>query len=108
MPFITASNEGALNGTTPVTILPSPPANVQYDVINITIDNRDTSPANIIVEYVGATNVRVSSGSLDAGGIRKITDRYVLNSTSKSLRAYLLSPPTTTNPVFVVTYSVSG
>ena len=56
--FTEVSNDGVLNGTTPVTLVDSPAASTQRVIKSITIQNRDTAPVTITINYVSAGGTR--------------------------------------------------
>jgi len=63
--FTEAANDGALNGTTAVTLVAAPSSGVRRVVKEIIIYNRNTSSVTLTVRYVNDTNTRVLwSGTL--------------------------------------------
>jgi len=56
--FTEGSNDGTLNGTTPVTLVASPGTSTQRIIKAITIQNRDTASVTITVRYVSSGGTR--------------------------------------------------
>ena len=56
--FTEGSNDGALNGTTPVTLVAAPGASTQRVVKSIAIQNRDAAPVTITISYNNNTTLR--------------------------------------------------
>lgn len=62
------ANDGALNGTTAVTLVAAPASSTQRVVGEITIQNRDTAAVTITLRYVdGASTRQLWSGTLQVG-----------------------------------------
>lgn len=110
MGFQEQNNNGAFDGTTPVTIVAAPSGGLTRVVKNITIQNRDTVSNTITVRYLdGASTRQVWSGSLSAGDTLFIDEVYVLDESDKSITGVMGGAATTTNPDFTSHYSeVSG
>lgn len=106
MAFTEASNDGALNGTTEVTVVPSPGASTRRLVRNVTIQNRDTAAVTLTLRYKdGASTRQLWKGSLAPGDTLIDETMRVLDATNKSIAAVLAGAPATTNPDFVATYA---
>ena len=62
------ANDGALNGTTPVTLVAAPAASTKRIIKSMTIQNRDTAAVTLTVRYVSAGGTRqIWSGTLAVG-----------------------------------------
>lgn len=108
MAFVEGSYDGALNGTTPVTIVASPASGVRRIVKTINIVNRDTASVGLNLIYVNGANSRylVAPGFTLASGDTFIYDNVqVLDTTSKSITASLTGAPATTNPDFTAAWA---
>lgn len=109
--YAIASNDGQLNGTTPVTVVASPSSGQVITVRNITIQQADTASVTLTVRYVNGGNTRVIwSGTLSPGDtwVAGEEDFFVLDATNKSITALLGGSAATTNPYFVACYSVQS
>ena len=106
MAFTPANGNGTLNGTTAVTLVAAPAANVRRTVINLTVMNRDTAAVTMTLRYVDGANTR----QLWKGRI-EIDDSFVwdreilLDDTDDSVTAVLAAAVATTQPDYVVTYA---
>jgi hypothetical protein len=56
--FVEKSSDGVLNGTSPVTLVAAPTAGVRRVIKTITIQNRDTAPVTIAVNFDNNSNLR--------------------------------------------------
>jgi hypothetical protein len=66
--FLEGSNDGVLNGTTPVTLVASPGASTQRIIKAITIQNRDTAAVVVTIRYVSSGGTRqIWKGTLAVG-----------------------------------------
>lgn len=62
------SNNGAFNGTTPVTLVSAPGSSTQRSIRTLTINNRDTAAVTITLRYVDGANTRnIHTVTLAAG-----------------------------------------
>ena len=102
------SNDGTLNGTTIVTLIPAPATNTTRLVKTITINNTDTAAVILIVQFLNGSSYRnIWKGTLQPGDAWQFGDSgdvLVLDSTSKSIVASLSAPPATVNPDFTCCY----
>jgi hypothetical protein len=106
--FTPASNDGTLNGTTPVTLVASPAASIQRIVKALTIQNRDTAAVTVTVRFVNGANTRqicVITLAVNDQIIFGEEDYLVLDATNKSITAVMSGAPATTNPDFVAHYA---
>ena len=75
--FTEASNDGAFNGTTPVTIVAAPAASTRRVIAEITIMNRDTAAVTITLNYVnGAGTRQIWKETLAAGSSRNFDGTF--------------------------------
>jgi len=110
MAFTEASNDGTLNGTTPVTIVAAPAASTRRLVRTITIYNADTVSATVTVSFVSGANTRIILKTTLASGATLILGNtsgeiFILNATNKSMTAVLSAAITTTQPDFTSHYA---
>lgn len=92
-------DDGQLNGTTPVTVVPSPGASEQNVVVLITIQNRDTATVNVTLRKVSAGGTRqLWKGDLNVGDTLEWDGRVVLDATTDSITAVMAGAAATTNP----------
>lgn len=102
------SNDGALNGTSTVTIVSSPSSGVVRAIRTINISNGDTAPVILTVQLLNIAATRIIwKGTLQPGDTWQYGDggdTLVLDSPSKSIIAFMSAPPTTKNPDFTCCY----
>lgn len=102
------SNDGTLNGTTTVIIVPAPSTGTVRAVNTINISNADTAPVILTVQIKNISSLRtIWSGTLQPGDTWQYGDggdRLVLDSANKSVVAVLSAPPSTNNPDFTCCY----
>lgn len=105
MAFTPDGNNGALNGTTPVTLIAAPSAGVARMMKIIRVTNRDTIAHTFTLRFVsGANTRRLWYGTLAVGDSVKCDDPLVLDST-ESITALLGEAIATTNPDFVSSWA---
>jgi phosphatidylethanolamine-binding protein (PEBP) family uncharacterized protein len=101
MAFVPVGNEGALNGTTPVTIMAAPAAATQRIVRNILINNRDTAVVTVILRKLkGASTFVLKTIDLDAEDAWEFDHVIVLDATDESITAVMTGAPATNQPHF--------
>lgn len=94
-----AGDDGTLNGTTPVTIVPAPGASDQHVVFAITIHNVDTAVVTVSVRKVSAGGTRIiARKDLDPEDTLIIDERIVLDATTDSITAVMSGAAATTDP----------
>lgn len=102
------SNDGILNGTTVVTIVPAPANLVTRAIKTINISNTDTAAVICTVQLKNISTVRnIWKGTLQPGDTWQYGDggdTLVLDSPNKSVIAFLSAPPTSINPDFTCCY----
>jgi hypothetical protein len=106
-PFSQESADGTLAGTTEVTIISAPASGVRRIVRSIVIHNRNNADVLLTVAVKNGVNNRIIfSATLETGDTFEFgdSDELFLNSTSKSVIAYLSAIPTT-NPDFMSSWS---
>lgn len=105
---IEGSTDGTLNGTTQVEIVPAPGSGFRRVVRNITISNTDTQTNTLTIVFKNGSNERVMwKGQLEVGDVWQFGesgDAAVLDTTSKSIVAFLSSSAATVNPDFFSAY----
>ena len=83
--FTEGANDGAFNGTTPVTLVAAPGALTRRTVKSITIENKDTAAVTITVNYVNGANTRVvAKVTLQVGDTWTFTGTFDTNGNLKS------------------------
>lgn len=93
------SDDGTLNGTTPVTLVPAPAASHQIAIKSIIIMNRDTASATVTVNKVSAGGTRQISKSVLATDQTLVIDSLIiLDDTGSSITAVMSGAAATTNP----------
>lgn len=104
--FTEGSNDGAMNGTTPVTLVAAPAASTRRIVKWFQISNRDTAAVTLTVRFLNgaSTRVLVSAMTLAVGDTLVWNDGLVLDTTAKSITALLSGAAATTNPDFVASF----
>lgn len=107
MPTVTLtpnSGDGLLNGTTEVTIVPSPASGVNRLIRWVNIFNSDNKKITLYVQLANGGNRRtIFASALDPGDNFQLDSNDVLplDSTSKSLVAKLGAAPNTQQPEWV-------
>lgn len=103
MAFTEGSENGALNGNTPVTIVSAPGAATRRILRCINIANRDTAAVVLTMTLVDGVSSRllISSMTLDVGDTLIYNEVVVLDTTAKSITAVLAGAPATTNPDYM-------
>ena len=105
MAFTLGANDGALNGTTEVTLVAAPGAGVKRTVQMIAIYNADTAAVTLTVQYDhGGTDRIMYKVTLAVGETLEIGGPLVLDDTDKLIEAKLGDAAATTNPSFVAAY----
>ena len=99
--FLPGAASGTSNGTTFVTVVPSPTSGLQRMAKSIKIRNADTAQNQITVFYVDsnlATFISVAQVILDVGDHLQFNenDLEVLDTTQKSIQFALTNPITST------------
>lgn len=99
MAFTPGGDDGAMNGTTAVTLVSAPASGAQRIIKTLTIQNRDTVVNTITLRKVSGGGTRqLWSGDLDVGDTLIFDDPLVLDDTSSSVTAVMAGAVTTTNP----------
>lgn len=84
--FIEGSSDGALNGTTPVTIIASPAASTRRLVNSIYIENTDTAAVTLTISFVNGANTRtLAKVTLQVGDTWTTTGAYDTNGNLKQI-----------------------
>ena len=108
MDFVEGSNDGVLNGASEITLVAAPTSGVRRIVRSINIANTDTANVVLSVLLKNSTNERtIWKGTLTDGDtwqFGEAGDTLVLDSTSKSVVAFLSAAPATNNPEFSASY----
>lgn len=106
MPFTPGNTHGALNGTTPVTLVAAPAASTQRIVRKIRIHNRDSAAVTVTIRYLdGATTRQIAKVIIPVDGSYVHDDTEVLDDTDDSITALMGGAAATTNPDFVATWA---
>lgn len=93
------ADDGTLNGTTPVTLVPAPIATNQIGTKLITIQNRDTAVVTITLRKVSAGGTRqLCKVDLDVDDTLLWDDVTVLDDTGSTITAVMSAAAATTNP----------
>lgn len=96
---VLAADDGTLNGTTPVTLIPAPAVANQIANKLITIQNRDTAIVTITLRKVSAGGTRqIWKGDLDVGDTLLFDDVIMLDDVNSSITAVMSAVAATTNP----------
>lgn len=105
MAFTEGSSDGALNGTTEVTLVAAPSSGVRRLVKTLVVHNRDTAAVTLTIRLKNGINTRqIWKGTLASLDSLALSWMIILDSTSKSLAAVLSGAPATTNPDFLTSY----
>lgn len=106
MAFTEGSGQGAMNGTTEVTIVAAPAASTRRLVRSLTVANRDSSAVTLTVMVAkGASRYWLWSGTLASGHTWHCDSVLVLDATDESIVAKIGGAPATTNPDFHSSYA---
>lgn len=109
MPFLEGSQDGVLNDTTPVTVVSSPGASVRRVVRTITVQNKDTAPIGLILRFVNGIDERqLGHWNLDPDDSLLYNEVHVLDTTGKSIDAYLDGAVATNQPEWTSSFGDSS
>lgn len=101
MAFLEGGNEGALNGTTDVTVVAVPGSSTRRLVKNVHFCNRDTVTQTIILlKDKAATQYELARETLAPGEYWTFDKIVVLDDTDESLIAKQVAAVTTTAPSY--------
>lgn len=104
-----AADDGTLNGTTPVTLVPTPAASEQIATKTITIQNRDTAVVTVTVRKVSGGGTRqICKVDLDVDDTLIIDEVIMLDDTGSSLTAVMSAAAATTNPDWSSSFIVNS
>ena len=105
MAFTEGHSDGALNGTTVVTIVAAPGSGVRRVVRSISIYNADSADVTVTVQNNNGTTTRKrAKRTLKPGAVMEYEGAIVLPTTNDSLEAVMSAAATTTNPDFNAEY----
>ncbi len=108
MAFTLGSNDGALDGTTAVTLVAAPGADTARTVQLITIYNADTAAVTVTVQLDNDGTDRILvKATLAVGNTLRIDGPLVLDATTKKIEAVMSAAAATTNPAFYSCYGDS-
>lgn len=96
-----AGDDGTLNGTTPVTLVPAPGASDQHVLLSITIHNVDTAVVTVSIRKVSAGGTRIITRkdlNPEDTLVLGTDERIVLDATTDSITAVMSAAAATTNP----------
>lgn len=103
--FLEGSNDGVMNGATPVTVAAAPSGTTKRVVTDIAIYNADTAAVTLTVRLVSSGNNRkIWSGSLAIGATWQFRGTKVLD-VNKRIEALLSGAAATTNPDFTADWA---
>jgi hypothetical protein len=101
MAFLEVGNEGALNGTTLVDVMPAPAAATRRLLKNVKISNRDSvSHTVVLYKDKAATQYEIARELLAPGDYWTFTEVVVCDATDEKVVAKTLAATTTTAPSF--------
>jgi hypothetical protein len=101
MAFAMGGQEGALNGTTPVTVVTAPSSGNRRDVRGISITNKDTAAITVTISKNKASTLRRLYRETLAVDETLVYDKVVvLDATDESVEAVMSGAAATTNPDF--------
>lgn len=84
--FTEGSSDGALNGTSPVTICSAPAASTRRIINSITIENRDTAPVTVTISYDNNGTLRtIAKVTLAVGDTWTTDGAYDTNGNLKTI-----------------------
>lgn len=99
------SDDGTLNGTTPVTLVPAPAAATNRLIKTMTIQNADTAVVTVTLRKVSAGGTRqLWKGDLDVGDTLIWNDVVGLDDTGSSITAVMSAAAATTDPQWTSTW----
>jgi len=105
MAFVEGSNDGVLNSTTAVTIVAAPAASTRRIVRSIVVQNKDTASVTLTLLYDNnATQRQICKVALAANDTLSVDDVFVLDATTKTIKAKLAGAVAANQPEFVATY----
>lgn len=103
--FIMVGSEGALNSTTPVTIVAAPSAGNRRDVRNVGITNKDTAPITVTISKNKASTLRrLVKETLNPDETLIFDKVVVLDATDESIEAVLSAAVASTQPDYDVAF----
>lgn len=107
MPFVSGSSDGVLSGASAVTLVPAPSKNTRRIVKTIIIGNVDTASVTLTVRVNNNGSMRRAepAKSVPPNGTWTLSSPIVLDSTTKSIEAFLSGAPATSNPEFVSSWA---
>lgn len=109
MAFTPGSNDGALNGATPVTLVAAPGAGVVRQVHWISITNKDSAAVTLTLNLInGASTRRLLKIIMAVDDNLLWNDNIILDATDESVEAVLSGAAASTNPDFVASYGDSS
>lgn len=105
MAFTLGANDGALNGTTAVTVVAAPGAGVVRTAQTIFIYNADTAAVTVTVQLDNDGTDRILvKVTLAVGDTLRIDGPLVLDATTKKIEAVMSAAAAATNPAFYSCY----
>lgn len=106
MAFTEAGNEGALNGTTAVDVVPAP-ASGRHLVRNLSVYNIDSAVVTVTVrKNKGGTLSLLQKETLQVGDTLVYDKLIVLDATDEKVQVVMSGAAATTNPDFDAAYAV--
>lgn len=106
MAFVEGGNQGAMNGTTEVTLVAAPASSTRRLVRSLVVANRDTASVTLTVQVAkAASRYTLWSGTLASGSTWNCDTVMVLDATDESIVAKLGGVVATTNPDFHSSYA---
>lgn len=106
MALAESGNDGALNGTTPVDVVPAPGSAHTIIARSIVICNKDTAAVTVTLNLIsGANTRRLIKQTLDVDATLVFESIVNLDATTKKIQAVLSGAPATTNPDFAAAYA---
>lgn len=106
MALAESSNDGALNGTTPVDLVAAPGSGHTFIHRSTSICNKDTAAVTVTINLIsGANTRRMARQTLQVDESMQFEMVVNLNATNKSIQAVLSGAIATTNPDFVSNYA---
>jgi hypothetical protein len=107
MPFIDTGNEGLLNGTTPVGLVPSPSSGQRHNHFATSVTNNDSVAAVVTLRKVKAGTPSVLGvETLLPGETWEYSKAVILDATDESLDIVLAANHTSVAPSFDCAYAV--
>lgn len=106
MAFTEGGSNGALNGTSEVTVVAAPAASTRRLVRSMVVHNRDSAAVTLTVAVAkGASRYHLWAGTLAAGSTWHCDSVLVLDATDESVVASLGGAAATTNPDYHSSYA---